>query len=219
MEHEIDLPFLIQACSTDIGITLTSDQIQMFVAYLQHLQTWNRTFNLTSITSEEEIVIKHFVDSFAALNAIHISSGSKVLDVGTGAGFPGVPLKIVRPDLRITLVEPLHKRISFLRFVVGLLRLENTEIFDGTVAQFLSNRHATESYDYITTRALKPNVIMEIGATLLRPGGSAIFYSSQSMSLYSIRRPWKLMNEYSFDLPRGFGQRHISICSPSSFGS
>lgn len=219
MEHEIDLPFLIQTCSADVGITLTSDQIQMFVAYLKHLQTWNRTFNLTRITSEEEIVVKHFVDSFAALNAINISSGSRLLDVGTGAGFPGIPLKIVRPDLRITLVEPLHKRTSFLRFVVGLLLLENTEIFEGTVAQLMSNRDATESYDYITTRALKPNVIMEIGATLLRPGGAAIFYSSQSISRPSILRPWKLMNDYSFDLPRGFGQRHVSICSPSSYGS
>jgi 16S rRNA (guanine527-N7)-methyltransferase len=189
----------------------------MFEAYLKHLQTWNRTFNLTGITSNDEIVIKHFVDSFAALNAVEISSGSRLLDVGTGAGFPGVPLKIVRPDLRITLVEPLHKRTSFLRFVVGLLKLSDTEIFEGSFDQFMSNRQATGSYDYITTRALNPHLIMQAGATLLRHGGAAIFYSSQSMSESCIRKSWNLMNDYSFDLPRGFGKRHVSICAPSPY--
>lgn len=216
VEQEIDLPFLIQKCSTDIGVTLNSEQAQMFAVYLTHLRTWNQTFNLTGITSDEEIVIKHFVDSFAALNAVDIGLGSRLLDVGTGAGFPGVPLKIVRSDLRITLVEPVHKKTSFLRFVVGLLRLDDTEIFEGNLDQFMSDHHATGSYDYITTRALKPHLIMQIGAELLRPGGAAIFYSSQAMSGPGFLTPWQLLKDYSFDLPRGFGQRHVSIFSPSS---
>lgn len=190
----------------------------MFVAYLKQLKIWNRTFNLTGITSDEEIVIKHFVDSFAALNAIEISSGSRLLDVGTGAGFPGVPLKIVRPDLRITLLEPVSKKTSFLRFLVGLLRLEDTEIFDGNLDRFISHRHAIELYDYITTRALKPHFLMQVGSKLLRPGGASIFYSSQSMSGVDFLMPWQLMNDYSFDLPRGFGQRHVSIFLPSPCG-
>ena len=190
----------------------------MFVAYLKHLKIWNRTFNLTSITSDEEIVIKHFVDSFAALKAVKISGGSRLLDVGTGAGFPGVPLKIVRSDLRITLLEPVSKKTSFLRFLVGLLRLEDTEIFEGNLDRFMSNRHATELYDYITTRALKPHFLMQVGSKLLRPGGASIFYSSQSMSGIDFLKPWQLINDYSFDLPRGFGQRHVSIFSPSPCG-
>lgn len=188
----------------------------MFVAYLKHLKTWNRTFNLTGITSDNEIVIKHFVDSFAALNAVEIRSGSRLLDIGTGAGFPGVPLKIVRPDLRITLVEPVHKKTSFLRFLIGLLRLDDTEIFEGNFDQFMSNRQATGSYDYITTRALKPNFIMQVGAKLLRPGGAAIFYSSKPMSEFFLLKTWNRINDHVVDLPRGFGQRHVLIFSPSS---
>lgn len=218
MEQEVELPFFIQKCSTDIGVTLNSEQIQMFVMYLKHLQTWNRTFNLTSITSDEEIVIKHFVDSFAALNAVEISSGSSLLDVGTGAGFPGIPLKIVRSDLRITLVEPMRKRTSFLRFLVGLLRLGDTEIFEGNLDQFMSDRHAAGLYDYITTRALKPHLIIQIGTKLLRPGGAVIFYSAQSMRGLDFLKPWQLMNDYAFDLPRGFGKRHVSIFSRPSYG-
>ncbi len=217
MEQDPNLDSFIQKCSADIGVTLDSAQIHMFVAYLKHLQIWNRTFNLTSITLDNEIVIKHFVDSFAALNAVEISSGSRILDVGTGAGFPGVPLKIARSDLRITLVEPVHKKTAFLRFLVGFLRLDNTEIFEGNFDQFISDRLPTDLYDYITTRALKPHLIMQVGAKLLRPGGGAIFYSSHSMSEFFSLESWNLINDYAFDLPRGFGKRYVSICTPSSY--
>lgn len=216
VEHEIDLQRLIQTCSTDIGVSLNSVQVQQFVAYLEYLKTWNQTFNLTGITSEEEIVIKHFVDSFAVLNAVEITSGSRLLDVGTGAGFPGVPLKIVRPDLQVTLVEPVSKKTSFLRFLVGTLQLEDTAIFEGTLDRFVSQHGGTDSYDYITTRALKTNLILQTGAKLLRPGGTAIFYSSRSMNGLDFLKPWQLITDYSFDLPRRFGRRHISIFSPSS---
>ncbi len=214
MEQEVVLPSLIQECSTNIGITLSSEQVRLFIEYLRHLQSWNRSINLTTIISDEEIVVKHFVDSVAALNAVTINSGSRLLDVGAGAGFPGVPLKIVRPDLSITLVEPSQKKTSFLRFIVGLFRLENVDIFEGNLDRFLDTLSAVGSYDYVTTRALKPNLIMNVGANLLRPGGMAIFYSSQLTSGISFLEPWQVVNRYLFDLPRGFGKRCISICSP-----
>jgi 16S rRNA (guanine527-N7)-methyltransferase len=103
------------------------------MVYLEQLQLWNQSFNLTSITLADEIIIKHFVDSLAALRADDIRVGARLLDVGTGAGFPGIPLKIARLDLNITLVEPARKKSSFLRFIIGLLRLENINLFDGTL--------------------------------------------------------------------------------------
>jgi 16S rRNA (guanine527-N7)-methyltransferase len=213
VEQEVSLPSLIQECSTNIGITLSSEQVRLFIEYLRHLQTWNRSINLTAIISDEEIVVKHFVDSFAALNAVAINPGSRLLDVGTGAGFPGVPLKIIRPDLSVTLVEPSQKKTSFLRFIVGLLHLENVDIFEGSLDRFLDTLSAVESYDYVTTRALKPSLIMMVGAKLLRPGGMAIFYSSQLRNGLGFFEPWQLVNRYLFDLPMGFGKRCISICS------
>ena len=216
MEQEVALPSLIHECSTNIGIALRSEQIRLFIEYLRQLQTWNQSFNLTTIASDEEIVVKHFVDSFAALNATEIGSGSRLLDVGTGAGFPGIPLNIVRPDLNITLVEPARKKTSFLRFIVGLLHLENVEVVDGKLDLVLDNRLAIGSYDFITTRALKSDLIMDAGVQLLRSGGRAIFYSSQQINGLSFPEPWHIVNHYSFDLPRGFGKRCISICSPSS---
>ncbi len=216
VEQDAALLSFIQQCSKNIGITLSNEQSRLFIEYLKHLKAWNRSFNLTTITSDREIVIKHFVDSFAALNAVEVSSGSRLLDVGTGAGFPGVPLKIVRSDLNVTLVEPVLKKTSFLRFIVGILHLKNVSVFDGTLDQLLDNRHAIGSYDYITTRALNPEMIMEAGSKLLRPEGMAIFYSSQHVNGLTLLNPWRLNNAYSFDLPMGIGKRCISICSPSS---
>ncbi len=213
MEQDVALSSLIHECSTNIGITLSSEQVHLFIRYLRHLQIWNRSINLTTIISDEEIVVKHFVDSFAALNAVTINSGSRLLDVGTGAGFPGVPLKIARPDLSVTLVEPSQKKTSFLRFIVGLLRLENVDIFEGTIDRYLDTLTTVGSYDYVTTRALKPSLIMNVGANLLRPGGRAIFYSSQLINAICLHEPWQVVNRYLFDLPMEFGKRCISICS------
>jgi 16S rRNA (guanine527-N7)-methyltransferase len=216
VEQEVALPCLIQKCSTNIGITLSAEQIRLFIEYMRNLQSWNRSINLTTIISDEEIVVKHFVDSFAALNAISINSGSQLLDVGTGAGFPGLPLKIVRPDLSVTLVEPSPKKTSFLRFIIGVLHLENVGIFQGNLERFIDTRSVVASYDYVTTRALKPNLIMNVGANLLRPGGVAIFYSSQPMNGIGLLEGWAVVNLHQFDLPRGFGKRCISVCSPPS---
>lgn len=213
MEQDVALSSLIHECSTNIGITLSSEQVHLFIRYLRHLQIWNRSINLTTIISDEEIVVKHFVDSFAALNAVTINLGSRLLDVGTGAGFPGVPLKIARPDLSVTLVEPSQKKTSFLRFIVGLLRLENVDIFEGTIDRYLDTLTPVGSYDYVTTRALKPSLIMNVGANLLRPGGRAIFYSSQLINAICLHEPWQVVNRYLFDLPMEFGKRCISICS------
>src|SRR5574338_1509745 len=118
---------LLQESSTEIGVPLSSEQVQRFMIYLRQLQFWNQSFNLTSISLDDEIIIKHFVDSLAALRA-DIKIGARLLDVGTGAGFPGIPLKIARLDLNITLIEPASKKSSFLRFIIGLLRLENVDI-------------------------------------------------------------------------------------------
>ena len=186
------------------------------MVYLKQLQLWNQSFNLTSITLDDEIIIKHFVDSLAALRADDIRPGSNLLDVGTGAGFPGIPLKIARLDLNITLVEPARKKSSFLHFIIGLLQLESVDIFDGTLESFLNERLPCGSFDYLTTRALKHDLILDNGTRLLRQGGKAILYSSQPINQSDLSSNWLLMSEYAFQLQKGYGQRVISIVIPAS---
>ena len=205
---------LLQTSSTEIGVPLSTGQVQQFMVYLKHLQLWNQSFNLTGITLHDEIVIKHFVDSLGALRADDIKVGAKLLDVGTGAGFPGIPLKIARMDLDITLVEPARKKLSFLHSITGLLRLESVNIFGGTLERFLDERLSHASFDYLTTRALKHDLILHEGARLLRPGGKVILYSSQPIHQSVFSSNWLLMSAYTFQLQKGYGQRVISVVTP-----
>ena len=202
--------------SAEIGVPLTSEQVKLFMVYLDQLQLWNQSFNLTSITLDDEIIIKHFVDSLAALKAEDIAVGASVLDVGTGAGFPGIPLKIARRDLNITLVEPSRKKSSFLHFIVGLLQLDKVDLFDGTLERFMNERLPHGSFDYLTTRALKHDLILHDGTSLLRQGGKAILYSSQQIARSNLSSNWVLESEHIFQLQKGYGNRVISIVTPSA---
>lgn len=214
MEQTNSSFILLQESSTEIGVPLSSEQVQRFMIYLRQLQSWNQSFNLTSISLDDEIIIKHFVDSLAALRA-NIKIGASLLDVGTGAGFPGIPLKIARLDLNITLIEPARKKSSFLRFIIGLLQLDTIKIFDGTLERFLNGLLPHESFDYLTTRALKHDIILRAGRRLLRQGGEAILYSSQPIKQSDLPSHWLLISEYIFQLPKGYGQRVISTVTPS----
>ena len=216
VEQATSPSLLLQESSEEIGVPLSTAQVQQFMVYLKQLQLWNQSFNLTSITLDDEIIIKHFVDSLAALRAGDIRPRSKLLDVGTGAGFPGIPLKIARLDLNITLVEPARKKSSFLHFIIGLLRLESVDIFDGTLERFLNECQPHGSFDYLTTRALKHDVILRDGVRLLREGGKVILYSSQPINQSDLPSNWLLISEYTFQLQKGYGQRAISIVIPSS---
>jgi 16S rRNA (guanine527-N7)-methyltransferase len=215
VEQATSPSLLLQESSEEIGVPLSTAQVQQFMVYLKQLQLWNQSFNLTSITLDDEIIIKHFVDSLAALRAGDIRPRSKLLDVGTGAGFPGIPLKIARLDLNITLVEPARKKSSFLHFIIGLLRLESVDIFEGTLERFLNECQPHGSFDYLTTRALKHDVILQDGVRLLREGGKVILYSSQPINQSDLPSNWLLISEYTFQLQKGYGQRAISIVIPS----
>ena len=104
------------AYAKEIEIVLNEKQIEQFYQYMELLLEWNQKINLTAITNPEEIILKHFIDSLTI--AKHIEMGAKLIDVGTGAGFPGIPLKIVREDIKITLLDSLNKRINFLKEVI-----------------------------------------------------------------------------------------------------
>lgn len=219
MEQREQFSALLETCAESIGIHLKVDQLKQFMLYLEELQHWNRSINLTSINSGEEIIIKHFVDSIACLSLEQIKQGANLLDVGTGAGFPGIPLKIVRQDLNITLIEPVQKKVSFLYFIVGLLRLERVKIFYGTLEQFIANDHGDHSFDYVTTRALKYTVLLHKGPSLVTESGRAILYLSHPINRAELSHRWSVVTERGFDLPMNFGKRSIAVLSISSMGS
>ena len=211
MEQNNHLPSLLKQYSEKIGIQLDDEQIKQFMIYLEQLRIWNQSVNLTNIIENKEIIVKHFVDSLAGLMAEKIGPGARMLDVGTGAGFPGIPLRIARKDLDVTLVEPAKNKASFLHSIVGLLRLERVKIFHGTLERFTIEKTSEPKFDYITTRALKYNFILRKSSQLLLPDGKVILYLSQKIEQSELDGKWVVINECEFDLPEGLGKRVICV--------
>ncbi|MCA1958189.1 MAG: 16S rRNA (guanine(527)-N(7))-methyltransferase RsmG [Nitrospira sp.] len=210
MEQNSSLSTLLERCSQEIGVSLQSEQVNQLLVHFDQLKMWSQSVNLTSIRDDREIIVKHFVDSLACLSVEPIKNGAWLLDVGTGAGFPGIPLKIVRDDLRVTLVEPVKKKVSFLLSVIGILHLKQISVFCGTLRQFIAQSEPFHQFDYITTRALKPDEIFEQGKRLLVNHGKVVLYLTKPFDQLAYPE-WILAEEREFDLPMKFGRRVISI--------
>lgn len=156
-----------------LGINLSEIQLKQFYNYMNLLIEWNKKVNLTAINEPDEIILKHFVDSLTISK--YISDGTKVVDVGTGAGFPGIPLKIVRQDVDITLLDSLQKRINFLDEVINELNLEKITTVHSRVEDFGKNKKYREEFDIATSRAVANlSTLSEYLLPLVKVGGKVI---------------------------------------------
>ena len=154
------------------GVNLLEEQQNQFYQYMQLLLEWNEKINLTAITEPQEILTKHFIDSISVVP--YIKEGDKILDIGTGAGFPGIPLKIVLPQNSFTLLDSLNKRIHFLQEVVEQLKLENIEAVHGRAEEFCKEDRR-EGYHIVVSRAVaKLNVLLEYMLPFTKVGGKCI---------------------------------------------
>jgi len=163
----------MQEKSRNLGVRFSVEQIEQFFEYMNLLIEWNEKMNLTAITDPEEIILKHFIDSITILK--ELEDGSKVVDVGTGAGFPGIPLSIMNPTLKITLVDSLNKRLIFLQEVVNKLQLKNIEIVHARAEEFGQNKKYRESFDVATSRAVANlSTLSEYLIPLVKVNGKAI---------------------------------------------
>lgn len=158
-------------------INLFEKEQNQFYQYMQLLLEWNTKINLTAITEPKEVLTKHFIDSISIVP--YIEENAKVLDIGTGAGFPGIPLKIVLPQNHLTLLDSLNKRINFLNEVITSLKLEGIEAIHGRAEEFCRTAERRESYDIVTSRAVaKLNVLLEYMLPFVKIGGKCICMKS-----------------------------------------
>lgn len=151
MNYE-EFKMLLFQYAKNLEIVLSENQVKKFYEYMLLLLEWNERINLTSITDEKNIVLKHFVDSITICK--YIPKNAKLLDVGTGAGFPGIPAKIVRDDIEVVLLDSLNKRILFLDDVIDKLDMKNIQAVHGRAEEFGRNKDFRQSFDVVTSRAV-----------------------------------------------------------------
>ena len=164
-----------------IGYHLSAQQLRAFAWYEKELITWNERINLTAIREPESIRAKHFLDSLSCARLIDGKAQSSIIDIGTGAGFPGIPLKIIFPHLRLTLVDSIGKKVEFCRHVVNSLGLKHVTLIKGRAEDLGSSSEHREKYDYVTARAVANlNTLAEYMLPLVCIGGSMIALKGES---------------------------------------
>lgn len=163
----------------ELQIELSDNQIQQFIRYYEMLVEKNKVMNLTAITEPEEVIDKHFVDSLAINKIVDLKNVKSVIDIGTGAGFPGIPLKIAFPWLEITLLDSLNKRIKFLDEVVDALRLEQIKCIHGRSEDIARQEEHREKYDLCVSRAVANlSTLSELCIPFVKKGGEFISYKA-----------------------------------------
>jgi len=216
-----------------IDISLSDKQLEQFAIYFEFLVEYNKVVNLTAITDEEEVYIKHFYDSILLSKTIDLSKVKTLCDVGSGAGFPSIPLKILYPNLNITIVDGLDKRIKFLSFLADKLGLENINLVHGRAEDYV--KEYREYFDVVTARAVaRFNILNELCLPLTKVGGhfvsmkgkNALEEISEGNSLKILNG--KIVKQEEYFLPKEESKRvlivieHFDKCAnkyPRSFAS
>ena len=163
--------------ASELGVDLSPDQLHKFEVFYKELEQWNRRVNLTAITGYQEVQVKHFLDSLSVVQALptRFASGARIIDVGTGAGFPGVPLRIAFPDVQLALVESVGKKARFLEHLQQLLGQTGVQVFLGRAEQIGHQAEIRESFDLVVTRGVAElSVLAEYTLPLCCSGGKVV---------------------------------------------
>ncbi|ADP34633.1 MULTISPECIES: 16S rRNA (guanine(527)-N(7))-methyltransferase RsmG [Bacillus] len=201
------------------GISLSSRQLEQFELYYEMLVEWNEKINLTSITEKKEVYLKHFYDSITAAFYVDFKQVNTICDVGAGAGFPSLPIKICFPHLQVSIVDSLNKRITFLEKLAEALQLENTSFYHDRAETFGQRQDLRESYDIVTARAVaRLSVLSELCLPLVKKNG--LFVALKAASAEEELKAGKkaittlggeLEQVHSFKLPLEESDRNIIV--------
>jgi len=173
---QIDVELLTKG-AVDLGVNLSKDEVVLYQKYVDILLEWNAKVNLTAITEPDEIVVKHFLDSLAVLQYLPRKKGSFLLDIGTGAGFPGIPIKIAENSMNVVLLDSLNKRVSFLRHLISELSFKNIYALHGRAEDFGHDENYRAKFDFVVSRAVaKLSVLAELCLPFVKVGGLFVAY-------------------------------------------
>ncbi len=184
------------AGAQELKIALKPEQVEALRVYQQELSAWNNRFNLTAITDEQGIQIRHFLDSFSCLLALEPGerfTGRRVIDVGTGAGFPGVPLKILCPGMKLTLLEATAKKVRFLEHIVAALGLKDVSVVHGRAEELGQDPDHREQYHWAMARAVADlPILVEYLLPLIKVGGRGLAQKGEGAPAEVQRSEWAL---------------------------
>ena len=212
----MELRDYILSATKDYKIKLNETQLAQLEKYFELLVEWNEKINLTAITDPQGVAVKHFADSLTFFNYVDVPENSSIVDIGTGAGFPGVVLKIARPDIKLTLLDSLQKRLTFLDTVLNELNLD-AELVHSRAEEGGNDIDMRESYDFAVSRAVAQlNVLSELCIPYVRLSGSfvALKGSDAQNEIQNSKRAiqalgGKIKKVSEFDLPMDGGNRTI----------
>ncbi|MEW6542695.1 MAG: 16S rRNA (guanine(527)-N(7))-methyltransferase RsmG [Nitrospirota bacterium] len=213
VEQDRVLSEVLRQGARDFGLSLTGEALASFLLYLHDLLVWNDKLNLTAIRKEREIVVKHFLDSLACLQVLP-KTAEHVLDIGTGAGFPGIPVKILCPEVELTLLEPSLKKTAFLHHVIGTLGLKKATVVSRRVEVVAADPEHRARYGTVLSRALEIMDVLPFLRPLLRPDGRAILWRARPLDKNMALPGLKLVQELTYTLPEGHGMRLLAVLEP-----
>ncbi len=178
----MDIREVLRNGALSYNINLCQEQIEKFIIYMDLLKEWNEKINLTTITEDMEIINKHFIDSISIVKSGVLKDGMRLIDVGTGAGFPGIPIKIIMPGVRVVLLDSLNKRINYLNEVINKLNLKDIDAVHGRAEEFSNKPEFREKFDIATARAVANlSVLSEYCIPYVKVGGYFISMKGPSI--------------------------------------
>lgn len=204
---------LLRTGAETIGIYLSIEYIDSFFVYFAELEKWNKKINLTNIREKQDIVIKHGLDSLSYIKGFAPSRGLRLLDLGSGAGFPALPIKIIHPEIAVTLVESVKKKASFLRHIVRTLKLKSVEVIDTRTDQLSDSFHT--AFDVVTARAFAGMAsVLSAGSPFLKQDGLLVLSRGPEETICEnelARFGFALENQIELTLPHSNYKRTIWV--------